>query len=255
MTQNKLLQRLAVVSLPWLLAGCLSLDPDYQRPALPVTLGDSAAASQTAGYPQVAWRDYITDPRLRQVVALSLDANRDLREAIANIAAARAQYAQSRASLLPTLDAGLDGSRSRALSGSGNATAISQSYQAQASTSAFELDLFGKNRSQTRAQYESYLSSAEAARSTRLSVIATVVEAWITLAADRSNLAAAQDTMVSAQRSLAVTRNNQRHGIVSLVDVASADTVYQAARADVAEYATLVAQDNNALVLAVGQPV
>src|SRR5690606_37635699 len=84
---------------------------------------------------------------------------------------------------------------------------------------------------------------------------ATVVEAWIALATDRSNLAAAQETAASAQRSLAVTRNNQRHGIVSLVDVASAETVYQAARADVAEYATLVEQDNNALVLAVGQPV
>lgn len=255
MMQNKRWQRLAVFSLPWLLAGCLSLDPDYQRPTLPVTLGDSAAADHTDGYPQLAWRDYITDARLRQVVALSLDGNRDLREAIANIAAARALYAESRASLLPTLDAGLDGSRSRALTGSGNATAISQSYQAEAGTSAFELDLFGKNRSQTRAQYESYLSSAEAARSTRLTVIATVVEAWIALAADRSNLAAAQDTAASAQRSLTVTRNNQRHGIVSLVDVASAETVYQAARADVAEYATLVEQDNNALVLAVGQPV
>jgi multidrug efflux system outer membrane protein len=75
------------------------------------------------------------------------------------------------------------------------------------------------------------------------------------VAAERSNLAVAQQTMESAKRSLDVTRKNQQHGIASLVDVASAETVYQQARSDAASYATSAAQAKNALDLAVGQSV
>lgn len=46
-----------------------------------------------------------------------------------------------------------------------------------------------------------------------------------------------------------------QHGIVSGVDVASAETTYQSAMADIASYQTSVAQDKNALDLVVGQRV
>jgi multidrug efflux system outer membrane protein len=61
--------------------------------------------------------------------------------------------------------------------------------------------------------------------------------------------------MESAKLSLAVTRKNQQNGILSMVDVATADTVYQQARSDVASYTTSAAQAKNALDLVVGQSV
>lgn len=253
-----MLQRVMMLTLPLLLTGCLSLDPHYQRPAAPVPANlpqGEAGGNQALSYPDVAWRDYIQDARLRQVVALGLNSSRDLREAIANIASARALYGEQRSALFPTINATADGSRGRALTGSGNATALSQSYEAAAGVSAFELDLFGKNASLSRAAFETYLANSEAAKSTRLTLIADIVTDWVAVAAERSNLAVAQQTMASAKRSLDVTRNNQQHGIASLVDVASAETVYQQARSDVASYATSAAQAKNALDLAVGQSV
>ena len=86
-------------------------------------------------------------------------------------------------------------------------------------------------------------------------MIADIVTDWVAVAAERSNLAVAQQTMESAKRSLEVTRKNQQHGIASRVDVASAETVYQQARSDAASYATSAAQAKNALDLAVGQSV
>lgn len=251
-----MLQRVMMLTLPLLLSGCLSLDPHYQRPAAPVPANlpqGEAAGKQALSYPDVAWRDYVQDARLRQVVAMGLSSSRDLREAIANIASARALYGEQRAALLPTINATADGSRGRSLTG--NATAISQSYEAQAGVSAFELDLFGKNASLSRAAFETYLANSEAAKSTRLTLIADIVTDWVAVAAERSNLAVAQQTMESAKRSLEVTRKNQQHGISSLVDVASAETVYQQARSDAASYATGAAQAKNALDLAVGQSV
>ena len=67
-----------------------------------------AAGKQALSYPDVAWRDYVQDARLRQVVALGLDSSRDLREAIANIASARALYGEQRSALFPTINATAD---------------------------------------------------------------------------------------------------------------------------------------------------
>lgn len=84
--------RILILSLPALLAGCISLDPDYQRPVAPVpaTLPYSTASSSKAA--DIPWQETIIDPKLRQVIALALESNRDLRQAIADIEAARAQY-------------------------------------------------------------------------------------------------------------------------------------------------------------------
>ncbi|WP_033567745.1 efflux transporter outer membrane subunit [Dickeya undicola] len=242
-----------------LLSGC-SLDPHYQRPSAPVP----AAWPQGAAYPasssgrpsadDIPWREVLVDDRLRQVIDMALSDNRDLRKAIADVEAARAQLGETRATLLPTINAGMDGDRSRSLSSS-NGTVLSSSYGASLSTSAFTLDLFGKNRSLTGAARETYLSSAATATSTRLTLIADTSTAWVALATARSNLALARQTMESAGQSLAVTRSRLRNGVASAVDVAQAETVYQQARADVASALTTEAQSKNALDLLAGQTV
>lgn len=254
--------KLLILCLPMLLAGCISLDPDYKRPELatPATSpkGEAYAGlgKVTAGhYRDTGWHDYILDSRLRQVVAMSLDSSRDLREAVANVKAARAQYGEERSNLFPTINAELSGSRSRSLTGEGNKTAVSSSYEGDASVSSFELDLFGKNQSLTREQYESYLSTLQGARSTRLTVLYNTVDYWLTLAADRSNLVVAKETAESARQSLDVIKAQLSHGTASMVDVSSAETTYQSALADVASYKTSVAQDKNALDLVVGKTV
>ncbi|MEC5344917.1 TolC family protein [Brenneria populi] len=254
--------KILAVFLPGFLAGCVSLAPDYQRPDASVanTLppGDayrSLQGTQAANYRDIGWQEYILDPKLRQVVAMALDSSRDLREAVASVKAAHAQYGEERSALFPTISAGVSGTRSRALTGEGNQTAISNSYEAEGSVSSFELDLFGKNQSLTREQYETYLGTLEGARSTRLTVLYNTVDYWLTLAADRSNLEIAKETAESARQSMEVTRKQMEHGTASLVDVSSAETTYQSAMADVANYTTSVAQDKNALDLVVGRSV
>ena len=253
--------KILMVLVPALLAGCVSLDPHYDRPQgavnsnLPGGEAYRSLPTTTANYRDIRWQDYVLDAQLRQVVAMALSSSRDLREAVASVKSAHAQYGEQRANLFPTISAGVSGSRSRALTGEGNQTALSDSYSAQGSVSSFELDLFGKNQSLSRQQYETYLGTLEGARSTRLTVLYNAVDYWLTLAADRSNLAIAKETAESARQSWDVTRKQMENGIASMVDVASAETTYRTAQADVASYATRVAQDKNALDLVVGQSV
>lgn len=246
-----MLPRITVIALSLLLAGCISLDPKYERPATAVP-GTWPGATQTGAAPVVLsnWQHVVQDPRLKKVVERALASNRDLQKAISDIDAARALYVEQRADLFPTLDATLSGTRSRTVS---NGTSTSTS--AEGSVSSFELDLFGRNQSLTRAQKETWLASKYTAEDTRLTLISETSTAWITLAADKSNLALAKTTMASAEKSLAITRKQQQVGTAAATDVSEAMEVWQEARASVASYKTLVMQDKNALDLLVGEPV
>ena len=249
--------KLLALFLPCFLAGCVSLAPHYERPRGAVLADDARHNEQdkAANYRDISWQDYVLNTQLRQVVAMALNSSRDLREAVASVKSAHAQYGEQRADLFPTLSAGISGTRSRALTGEGNQTALTNTYSAEGSVSSFELDLFGKNQSLSRQQYETYLGTLEGARSTRLTVLYNTVDYWLQLAADRSNLAIAKETAESARQSLDVTRKRLHNGVDSMVDVASAETTYQSAQADVASYTTSVAQDKNALDLVVGNSV
>jgi multidrug efflux system outer membrane protein len=120
---------------------------------------------------------------------------------------------------------------------------------------SFELDLFGRIRSLSRAALDRYFSTEAAARATRLTLVGDIADAWLAYAADRSLLRIAQDTASSAQRSVELTRARLRGGISPRTDVAQAIQILATAEADLAQQRTLVAQDVNALQLLVGAPV
>lgn len=257
-------KRFIAVAMALPLAACGSMAPQYQRPAAPIPAewpsGAAYAPSSESGAaaPAVAWREFVKNEQLRAVIELALANSRDLRTAIANVAAARAQYRIERAELLPPIDAEISSSRTRGLStfgGTAGSVATTETQSAGASLSAFEIDLFGRQRSLSTAAFEAYLATEEAARATRIALIAEVASAYLRLATDRSLLALAQRTLESAQRSMELTTRRLEAGVASRVDVKQAETVYQQARTDLASLTIAIAQDRNALELLAGARV
>lgn len=247
-----------------LLAGCMNLAPAYDRPEAPVApawpaVGGNPATLAPAGSvaapaAEIAWRDFFIDRRLRQVVELTLANNRDLRIALLNIDRARAAYGIQQASQLPAVGANGSGSVSH---GSGDLSATgsgstSRQYSATLAMSAFELDFFGRVKNLSEAALQSYLATEQSQRSTQISLLAEVANAWLTLSADQSRLALAQETLKSQQRSYELSQRLRELGAASGLDLVSAQTTVDSARADVAGYTAQVAQDRNALVLLVG---
>uniref|UniRef100_UPI000D368BF6 AdeC/AdeK/OprM family multidrug efflux complex outer membrane factor n=1 Tax=unclassified Variovorax TaxID=663243 RepID=UPI000D368BF6 len=247
---------LAAATLAALLAGC-SLMPAYQRPAAPVpaTFADAPPGDGPATpVAELGWRDVFTDPALQRVIALALAHNRDLRVAVLNIDKARAQYRVQDAALFPTVDASASGSGSRTpadLSASGSAT-VAHSYSATLGSSAYELDLFGRVRSLNAQALEQFLSSAEARRSTQISLVAEVANAWLTLAADQDRLRLARDTLASQDRTYRLNQRSFELGMASALTLRQAQTSVETARVDVEKFTAQVAQDRNALVLLAG---
>lgn len=86
-------------------------------------------------------------------------------------------------------------------------------------------------------------------------MVSELTTAWVTLAADNSNLALAKSTMESAASSLRIVKRQQQVGVAAATDVSEAMAVYQQARASVASYQTQVMQDKNALNLLAGDTV
>ena len=242
-----------------LLTGCSSLlAPDYQRPTAPVPAALPDYGHQTdAQRLALDWRTFIHDARLRQVVETALANNRDLRIAALNIDKARAQYGITRADLLPSINATAAGTHAQTAQDltSGGTPRVTHSYSAGVGFSSWEIDLFGKLQNQKDAAWETFLQSAETRNATQISLVAEVVNAWLTLAADQEQLKLAEDTLGSQQTSYALIARRFQFGIGSQLDVSQAQTTVDSARVDAASYRSQVAQDQNALTLLVGAPL
>jgi len=252
---NKSLLTLALVAA---LGGC-SLIPEYQRPDAPV----AADWPQGEAYPQGAaqaseralgWREFFRDPALQQLIEVALENNRDLRIAALNVDAYRALYRVQRADVLPAVSADGSGTRSR-MPGDLNMTgepAISSQYSATFGVS-WELDLFGRLRSLRDQALEEYFASEAAQRSTQISLIASVANAWLTLQADQALLQVTRDTLKTYEQSLGLTQRSFDVGVASALELRQARSAVDSARVSIEQYTRLVAQDRNALTLLLGQ--
>ncbi|TKI08913.1 efflux transporter outer membrane subunit [Martelella alba] len=256
MISNTFRPALAPLALAVLLSGC-TLEPKYQRPALPVAnhydYSDAATPGTGADLP---WQRFFTDPTMHRLIALALENNRDLRVAALNVETARAQIQIDRAALLPTVD--LNASQTSAhLPGGLYDTKSSgpvtyHELDTNLGVTSWELDFFGRLRSLRDQALEKYLSLDATQRATQISLIAEVASDYLTLCADNELLTLAQDTAKSQQASYDLTKRGYDGGVYSDQDLAQAETSVRSAQADVASYTRQARQDVNALRLLVG---
>ena len=241
------------------LSGC-SLIPDYQQPQAPVAAqypqgpaySPTEAANQAAA--EQGWRQFFHDPALQQLIQTALVNNRDLRVAALNIDAYAAQYQIQRADLFPAVSANGSGSRQRTparMSQTGESGITSQ-YSATLGISAYELDLFGRVRSLSEQALQTYFSSEEARRSTQISLVASVANAYLTWQADKELLKLTQDTLGAFEESYRLTSRSNEVGVASALDLSQSRTSVENARVQLARYTRQVAQDENNLTLLLG---
>jgi NodT family efflux transporter outer membrane factor (OMF) lipoprotein len=247
-----MINRITPLALALSLAGCMSLAPRYERPAAPVASAfpelASSAATQAAA--SIGWENFFADARLRQLIGLALENNRDLRIAILNIEQARAQFRVRLADVLPTVGVGVSGSRTP-----GPDDSINSNYSAGLVVSAFELDLFGRVRSLSDAALAQYLATAEARTATRISLVASVANAYLATLADDELLALTQKTLSAREESLKLIQLKFNNGVVSKLDLQQGLALVDSARVTLAQQQRQRAQDLNLLTLLVGSPL
>jgi outer membrane protein, multidrug efflux system len=239
------------------LAGC-SFIPTYERPAAPVAPAyapelapGGAAGAQPAA--EIEWQRFFADPRLKRLIELALQNNRDLRVSILNIEQARAAYRVARADHWPSVGAGASAQRESA--GVGGGGGLVNVYSVGLQVTGYELDFFGRLRSLSQAALAQYLATEEARKTAQISLVAGVATTYISLLADDELLRVTQDTLQTREDSFRLTRLRFDNGASSEVDLRQAEQLLETAKATLAQNQRQRAQDQNALTLLVGQPL
>jgi multidrug efflux system outer membrane protein len=232
----KTMHYLTALAAAMVLAGC-SMTPEYQRPALPVPEAwpDDTQATAAASKP-VDWASFFPDERLRALIKLALEHNRDLRIATARVAEAQALYGIQRADRLPTVNAGGSLARSRTpgdLSATGTSI-VSQRADLNVGLPAFELDFWGRVASLSESVKASYLATEQAERAFRLSLIASVADAYLALAEAQERYVLAQATLETRAQTRELVDRRRQAGLAGDLDFLQADAAYEGARAELA---------------------
>ena len=256
MKQNFFKPLLSAAAVAAALSGCTMI-PKYEQPQVAVSETfkyDNAQNSIQAA--SLGWQDYFADPRLHRLIEIALERNTDLRTAALNAEALREQYRITRANLFPTLAANGNGARQRTAADlAGGRAAITESYSVGLGVSAYELDLFGKARSNNRAALESYFNSTAARDAVHLTIVASVAKAYFNERYAEEAMKLAQNVLKTREQTYRLSQLKHKAGVISAVDLRQQEALIASAQAD---YETAVKnreQARNALSVLINQPL
>ena len=251
--------RTLLFALPAVLAlsGCTNLAPEYKQPALPVAAQYAATTGDTAAPRDIPWNDFFGDPRLRAIIALALDNNRDLRVAVLRVEQYAAQYRIQRAALLPNVGASgaYTYSRTPADFSPTRRPATGSQYTIGAGIAAYEIDFFGRIRNLKDAALANYLATDEARRTAQLTIISAVATQYLAERMLDEALALARETLQLVEASRDLIQHRFNAGTASELDLATAQTQVHTTQAAIADLARQHAQARNALVHLAGAPL
>jgi outer membrane protein, multidrug efflux system len=247
------------VSAAALLAGC-AVGPDYHRPPLdvPAQYRDVApttadAANGTASVGDSGWWEVYPDVDLQALLATALRNNFDVKIAVARIDEARAQLGATRLNYLPQVS--IDASAGRAKTSEyalvPGAARTNNEDQVQILAS-YQVDLWGQLRRMNEAARANLLASQSVQRAVRVTLVATLANAYFELISFDSQLEITRRTVVSREKFLELTHAQHERGYATGLDVATAEADLAAARATVPDLERQIAQSEDQISVLLG---
>lgn len=248
-TASKLVPLLGAV-----LLGACALGPDYQRPALETPdriRGD--AATTAASFGELGWWNVYQDPALSALMRTALERNLDLRIAATRVEQARAAAGVSRLQQLPQVDASGAAARRKLSEFSTTPGADRTGELASAGLNlSWELDLWGRLRRLNEAARAELLASGHAQRGVATSLVADVATAYFSLQSFDRRLDITKRTIATREDFLKLTRAQFQRGVISGLDVASAEAQLAIAQANLPALEQRAAQTEHLLSLLLG---
>ena len=220
------------------LAGCTVLQP-YRRPANvappelyrdtlahPAPGEDSAKAAvgapivperppvtvtDTATFATLPWKQVFTDTILQKLIQAAIDSNLDLKIAVARIGEAQANFRQSRLAFFPSLGANAGATLQKVPSGSSGS---SQAYELYLN-SAWEVDLWGKLRSASRAELADLLQSYAYRSAVQTQLVASIATDYYALMAYDQELKVTIATVGNRKEDVKITQDLMEGDVVT----------------------------------------
>lgn len=223
----------AALALAVVLGGCAMVGPNYQRPGLelPSAYGEADRGGTSIIVPPQWWTLY-GDATLNELVRSGLERNADVRFAAARVEEAEGALREARATLLfPLVEGSAGVSRGRTLE-FGTASDFNLGL-----ATTFEVDLWGQLRRAERATRDDLLESRYGRDTVALTLAATVARTYFAALSLDSQYAASEESLKSADASLALVRRNFEGGVASALDVYQAGALRDSTAAQSKEIA------------------
>jgi multidrug efflux system outer membrane protein len=245
-----------------LCAGC-SVGPKFQRPkAQPPGSYRGATDPRALPDPQSLadskWFEVFKDDQLQGLIREALAGNYDLREAVANIEAARANYGVVRANQFPTITGGADITTQRR--SSSGAFDIPERIDRDRSFGSallnlltFEIDVWGRLRRATEAARADLLASEETRKAVITTLVSDVATSYFNLRELDFELEIARRTLVSRQESLRILQLRQQRGVSNMLDVRQAEQLVYSATEIIPALEQAIEQQENFLSFLLGK--
>lgn len=247
------------------LSAC-AIGPDYQRPALQTP----AQFKQIEGWTQAvpgdalergAWWQLYGDSELNTLVERLNISNQNLAASAAQYRQARALVRGARAAFSPSLSSSAGASRSGQGTGSqstssgtgSNAAGVATSYELSLNA-AWELDIWGKLRRSLESSQAGYEASAADLAALKLSLQAELVQNYLQLRVLDDQQRLLDATVAAYARSLKLTENQYKAGIVPKSDVSQALTQLKSTQAQAIDLKWQRAQLEHAIAVLIGVP-
>lgn len=237
---------LLFASLSLILSAC-SLTSDYRRPQMTMPEDWSVSSSVPQSHRETLpfWQA-LKNEDLNRLMGVVMAQNLDLQAALHRIEQARAQARVASAGLLLAVDAG--GGLSRDYRDSGNAS----SWQDFA-TLSYELDLWGKNRSQAQAARYRAEASLYDREALRLIVTADATVLYARVLGFSERIRIAENNLKNAEDVLRIIEARYRERSVSALEVSQQKVAVNNIRAALSTLIEQCGTTQNALAILLGQ--
>ncbi|QXQ07620.1 efflux transporter outer membrane subunit [Sphingosinicellaceae bacterium] len=259
MRRARLLTTSALTAALLATAAC-SLAPPYVAPTTvaPPAFKEVAGWTQATpadAVPRGSWWTIFGDPVLDDLEARSERASPTLAAALARYDAARGLADVTAADLVPTVTANASAGRTRASGGRplGGGTAATYNEFSIGATLDYELDLWGRVRNSVRADRADAAASKADLAAVRLSLQASVADAYFRLRGLDAEAALLDQTVKAYERALDLTTTRHDGGIASGLDVSRSENILSAARAQISATANQRAVTEHEIAALVGE--
>jgi multidrug efflux system outer membrane protein len=205
---------LVCAALAALIAGCAA-GPAYERPAADLPAGWQGAPANGAKAPGARWWTLYGDPALDRLVEEALAHNQDLALATARVDEARAVLRITDSERAPSVNATFQGDRSRRSERTSTpfpGPLETTDYRAALNV-AYEVDLWGRLASATRASRADLLATTAARETVRITLATEVVRGYFTLIALDAQIEATNRALALRSDGLDLQRVRAKAGL------------------------------------------
>jgi multidrug efflux system outer membrane protein len=239
-----------------LLAGC-TVGPAYKRPLVDAPATFRFEVKDAGDTANTAWWQQFQDPELDRLIGIALAENKDVQVAAARIDQFLGQFRTTRSLLFPQVGAGLSAQRERVPPGqfqsaSGFSGAVFDASSLDLSVS-WEIDIFGRRRSETEAARANFLASEEGRRATILTLVSSVASSYVALRQLDRQLQISQETARTRLGSFELFRDRFQGGTVSELELSQAKSDYEAALVAIPPLEAQIGQAENVLAVLLGR--